>query len=257
MSKRPWMPLYCADYLADTRHLTTIEHGAYMLLILHYWRTGKLPVEDDRLSRIAGLTPEEWAHSRHVISDFFDKDWRHKRVEHELAEAERISQAGRAGGIASGKSRKNRTTVERPLNAQSTKPQLSQSQSHSSEASASGGEPPEAKLFRLGVQILDTLGVNEKRSRPMIGRWRRDTGDDCARVLAAIYRAQELAVVDPAAYITAMLKPQGRQNGPTENLVTAAKRLAEQGVSFGPRPGSVCSEAVSNVVRLLPEDGGE
>lgn len=71
-----WMPLYVADYLADTGHLSTLEHGAYMLLIMHYWQTGGLPDDDRKLARIARLQLDQWQEIRDTIRFLFEKSGR-------------------------------------------------------------------------------------------------------------------------------------------------------------------------------------
>jgi uncharacterized protein YdaU (DUF1376 family) len=84
---RPWMPLYIADYLADTAHLNAAEHGAYLLLIMHYWRTGGLPEDETKLARIARMTSRQWSHSRDLLRSFFGDHWCHKRIDMEIAQA--------------------------------------------------------------------------------------------------------------------------------------------------------------------------
>jgi uncharacterized protein YdaU (DUF1376 family) len=83
----PWMPLYIDDYLSATVHLTAAESGAYLHLIMHYWRDGSLPNNEGRLARIAKLSPKEWKASRDVLKAFFSDDWRHPRIDKELSEA--------------------------------------------------------------------------------------------------------------------------------------------------------------------------
>lgn len=95
---RPWMPLYVADYRIKTAHLSTVEHGAYLLLIMHYWASGSLPTDDPSLARIAGLTAKEWNKHRTVIAKFFDAQWRHSRIDEEIAKTTDISEKRRLAG---------------------------------------------------------------------------------------------------------------------------------------------------------------
>lgn len=61
MSDAPAMPVFPDAYLADTTHLTTEEHGAYLLLLMAMWRRGGAVPNDDRdLARIVGLELRVW-----------------------------------------------------------------------------------------------------------------------------------------------------------------------------------------------------
>jgi uncharacterized protein YdaU (DUF1376 family) len=94
------MPFYVADYLADTGHLSTLEHGAYLLLIMHYWRRGGLPTNDAQLARVCHLSEAEWQEIRATLAALFDAKWKHKRIEAELIKSEARSAAGKAGASA-------------------------------------------------------------------------------------------------------------------------------------------------------------
>jgi uncharacterized protein YdaU (DUF1376 family) len=101
--KRHWMPLYIGDYLGDTGHLTTTQHGAYFLLMMHYWRKGELPDDDKQLSKITKLPLKVWTEYRGTIQDFFYDGWKHKRIDEELQKMmtirEKRALAGQKGGF--------------------------------------------------------------------------------------------------------------------------------------------------------------
>lgn len=73
MAEYPAMPLWTDAYLGDTSHLTTIEHGAYFLLLLAMWRSGgSLPNDDKKLARYSRLTMRQWMRIKDTIWDFFE-----------------------------------------------------------------------------------------------------------------------------------------------------------------------------------------
>ncbi len=84
----PYMPLYINDYLADCSHLTTRQHGAYLLLLMSYWQRGKpLPDDDEKLARICRMRLADWKRDRDVLCELFEvssSGWTQNRVEHEL-----------------------------------------------------------------------------------------------------------------------------------------------------------------------------
>ncbi|MGH8387655.1 MAG: DUF1376 domain-containing protein [Pseudomonas sp.] len=135
MAALPYMQLYVADYLADTMHLTTEEHGAYLLLIFNYWQTGK-PIPVTRLARITRLSNERWTDVERSLAEFFNErgnEWVHDRIERDLEAVHATQEQRIAAGKASAEARKQAakarpakarnarsTTVEQPLNGKAT-----------------------------------------------------------------------------------------------------------------------------------------
>ena len=87
-----WMPLYIGDYLKDTGRLSTVVHGAYLLLIMDYWTSGRLEDDDEQLARVARLSVEKWRKIKPKITSFFalaEGQYIHPRIEQELHKAKK------------------------------------------------------------------------------------------------------------------------------------------------------------------------
>ena len=107
------MPLYIGDYLKDTRHLTTTQHGAYLLLLMHYWAHGSLPKDVTTLRQITGLDRYQWRRNAAAISALFSPDWRHARVEKEIAKCDAIRLKRQVYGAKGGRISRGRNNLER------------------------------------------------------------------------------------------------------------------------------------------------
>lgn len=144
IKKPPYLPVYVADYLADTQELTAEEHGIYLLLMMAAWRTSDcgLPLDHNKLARIVGMTPRAWkARCANVLALWtIDGDRIYqRRLLAERADAEdRSSQASKAA-----RERWDRENSDEPLQNLHTKNAISPRDSGNTSAEAQGGQVTE------------------------------------------------------------------------------------------------------------------
>jgi uncharacterized protein YdaU (DUF1376 family) len=170
---RPWMPLYVGDYLGDTGHLTTAQHGAYLLLMMHYWRKGELPDDDRQLCKITKLSLKTWCEYRPTLQDFFHEGWKHKRIDAELARMMRVSEkraiAGQKGGLGSALARikLENASRSRPLPPRA----IAARSSAAAQAGADHSHPHSHQNLPPGETRIDagaTPPAGEAREKPAI-----------------------------------------------------------------------------------------
>ena len=192
-----WMPLYIGDYLAATQRLTTEQHGAYLLLLIDYWRNGPPPFDDAVLAQITRLKLSAWRKMKHVIIGFFKPDddlLVHSRVDAERGKAvvhqARRSQKAKAaadarwakGGDASG----NAQVMPQAMLGACPLPSPSLT-------NVRGDQSPGDQvknLFEAGVGLLTKTGSTASTARSLIGKWRKAQSDET--VAAAIADAKRL-----------------------------------------------------------------
>lgn len=121
MSKRPWMAFYVRDYLANTPLLSLEEHGAYLLLMCHYWEHGHLPASAGLLHKVCRCTTDaERGSCDTVVSQYFTLDGdvlRHERIDEELEKVVQISEKRVKAAKKSHEKRSAKAPASAPANA--------------------------------------------------------------------------------------------------------------------------------------------
>ena len=162
----PWMPFYVADYLADTTHLSTVEHGAYLLLIMNYWQHRGLPGDPGRMARICRMSEAEWLAISDTLAELFGPGWSHKRIDAELAKAEALIARRKAAGKAGAEARYGKRMGEADAGGRQTDGQPESHSPSPSPAESDSQTPPSPAVTVAPREDLDDL---EKELRQAAG----------------------------------------------------------------------------------------
>lgn len=225
MSKAPAMPMYWDAYLADTTHLTTEEHGAYLLLLAAMWRrNGTVPDNDADNARILGLTKAKWRKIKARLSDLLtiqDGVISQKKLQKTWKKTQEKIQTNRANGAKGGRPKGNENkdmakadgsvSDSRTLTLPEPEPEPSKS-SVSKDTGAEAPPDPKKIAFDSGVKLLGDAGTSPKQSRSIIGKWIKAHGE--GDVISALGKAQREGAIDPVAFCEGVFRHQSRKAAP-------------------------------------------
>ena len=222
MAEYPAMPLWTDSYLGDTIHLTTIEHGCYLMLLMTMWRSGgSLPNDDKLLARYSRLTPRQWQRIKPIIFPFFKVDGdavfqprlrdefnavkQRSKVQSDNARAKYRKSLDAAPATAQPNCTIGSPSITIPITKDSTV-------ANATDAEAS--KDIRTTLFQEGRQSLQRqTGKRESQCRALIGKFLKCAGDDATIVLKAILQSERDAIADPVAWLNASFtdSPHRRQ----------------------------------------------
>lgn len=192
MTNAPFMQLYVADYLADTQHLTTEQHGAYLLLLMTMWRNaGSLPNDEKKLARIAHVSLKRWHIIAGDVMAFFDiSDGRitQKRLSEELQKAVSKSEKRKTSGSLGGKAKSLKNNEQGLANASvllkhSSEPDIRNIKKDTNVSQKKGCRLPDD--FQPDFSFATNEGFSETEAQKLFASfkdyWTAKTGKDATK----------------------------------------------------------------------------
>ena len=237
------MPLWTDAYLADTTHLTTTEHGAYLLLLMTMWRTRdkSLPNDDRQLAKYARLTPAQWRRIRPTVMTFFDVENDRITQGRLTDEANAVKQNSvRQSNKAKARWLKNKETGNAPAKPGECPDDASLSLSHISNTSPNGegADAPNGQGLVLSeVQGVDLDKIFYERGKALLGK---SSGGQLTKLKKALGLGRALEVIEfakrkenPLEYIAGVLK-----TGPPDDDLAERMRKSDEAIErvFGAKP---------------------
>lgn len=154
---RAWIAFYMGDYDKDTSDLTTLEHGAYFLLLKVCWTHGRIPLEPAKRASIARMTLKQWEKIAPSIDRFFEEDGTQRRATREIEKADitRLKRAmsGKVGGM--------RSRISRAI----AKGEAIKREAKSKQSFKQNTKPDEATLNR-NISTSENLAAREGEKSP-------------------------------------------------------------------------------------------
>lgn len=278
-----WMPLFIGDYLADTSRLTTEQHGAYLLLMMDYWRNGPPPDEKNILQNITRLSDFLWKKHGPVLQKFFVVEngiWRHEKLDEERVKA--------LSGMASASEKARKAAEARwgksdaPSNAQADAPDMLEESPSPSPSPlpidnplggvVASGESPrverddftprnEADWQRYfadhhGVLLNERSVHDRKKAWPLFSAWTK-AGITARQMDAAIAKAHA-DTTEPIAFLPAYAdRVLASMNTPRPTAAVDARSESRRRAyevltgKTGPQPEVQPAEVINGHVKLL------
>lgn len=155
----PYMKFYVNDYLGSTRRFTTLQHGAYLMLLVEMWQEGPwIDSDEDYLIEVTGLTKRQFKSCwpkifKKLVSE--NGKVSHPRLvkDYQEAEAKRIQNA--ANGKKGGSKKPKKTQENQDADEANAKQTVSDGEAKlaltptpdSSEDAKASSESPHPEIF--------------------------------------------------------------------------------------------------------------
>jgi hypothetical protein len=255
---RPWMKFYPSDWLGSSRlrRCSFAARGLAIELICHMHQGepyGHLTVKGNAaIAKLVGiidcrtvarlLTELQQNHCISVAKtgEFFSP----RMVRDYEKELKRQADGGKGGNPAL---RRVVNHEDKPTDTRDQIPERKNQDAASRQGTAEIvpiNEAPKAKLFRVGKTLLVSLGISEKQSGSVIGRWLKQKNDPDG-ILAALQYAADHGIIEPIGYVTRCLAKDSRIE--KSSLTDQARELAnrarelEDNAGIGRPPASIGS----------------